>query len=89
MFLSVGAKLSLTEVLRLDVSENDIFSKGEWGVIRSRLMHAADGGGALLVLESWKENPRFDNAREELEPTLLERDLLTGAWGERQAPRVR
>jgi len=83
VFLLVGEDLSLTETLRLDVSDSDIYSRGEWGAIRSRLMHASEGGDELLVLESWKENPRFGNARQELEPRLLERDPLTGVWSER------
>lgn len=89
VFLAVHDDLSLSEVLRIDVSDSDIFSEGEWGVIRSRLMHAPENGDAALVLESWKENPRFGNAREELEPVRLERDPLSGKWEEREAPRDR
>ncbi len=89
VFLAIGEDLSLTEILRIDTSDVDIFSKGEWGAIRSRLMSTPGGADHSLVLESWRENPRFGNAREELPSIRLERDPRTGTWGGHRAPGYR
>lgn len=58
VFVAIGDDLSMTEVLRIDVRTSDAFSRGEWGVIRRRLARFGDETDRL-VLESWRENPRF------------------------------
>jgi len=89
IYAQIGADLSLTEVLRHDTTTSDVYSELEWGVIRRRLMRPdrrlgdeglGDGGLDALVIESWRENPKFHSRVEPLPDLMVRRDPASGVW---------
>lgn len=60
----------------------DVYSELEWGTIHARLVHAEFDGEPLLVVERWKENPRFGNSRVEVPPVVLAWNAASGKWSE-------
>ncbi len=78
--LRVGPGLSLTEVLRVDTTDSNIYSKSESGVIRKRLLREPGMASNRLLVECWEENPRFGSKCKRLESVQLQQDPATRAW---------